>query len=96
MELLYPMAALICIATMIIKILSPFKGYLNLGDCLVLVAGWILPPAYAFLAAGIGWAFADVFRAFFLCARNLVIKEFMYEFIPSLFKLQNGFYNLKL
>ena len=33
------LAALTCVATMIIKIPSPLKGYLNLGDCVVLLAG---------------------------------------------------------
>ena len=46
------MAALACVATMIIKIPSPLKGYINLGDCIVLVAGWQLSPAWGFLAAG--------------------------------------------
>ena len=32
-------AALVCVATMIIKIPSPLKGYINLGDCVVLLAG---------------------------------------------------------
>ena len=50
------MAALTCVATMIIKIPSPLKGYINLGDCIVLVSGWILSPAYGFLAAGLGSA----------------------------------------
>ena len=50
------LAALTCIATMIIKIPSPMKGYLNLGDCVVLLAGWLLSPMYGFLAAGIGSA----------------------------------------
>ena len=54
------LAALTCIATMIIKIPSPMKGYINLGDCVVLVCGWILSPFYGFLAAGIGSALADV------------------------------------
>ena len=40
---------------MIIKIPSPLKGYLNLGDCVVLLAGWMLPPTYGFLAAGLGY-----------------------------------------
>ncbi len=57
-------AALACIATMIIKIPTPLKGYINLGDCIVLVAGWMLSPAYAFLAAGLGSAFADVFSGY--------------------------------
>ena len=38
------LAALTCVATMIIKIPSPLKGYLNLGDCVVLLAGWMLIP----------------------------------------------------
>ena len=45
------LAALTCVATMVIKIPSPLKGYLNLGDCVVLVAGWMLPSGYGFLAA---------------------------------------------
>ena len=48
------LAALCCVATMIIKIPSPLKGYLNLGDCIVLVSGWLLAPGYALAAAGIG------------------------------------------
>lgn len=40
------LAALACVATMIIKIPSPLKGYLNLGDCVILLAGWMLNPVY--------------------------------------------------
>ena len=53
-------AALIFVATMIIKIPSPLSGYINLGDSIVLLAAWTLPPAYSFLAAGVGSALADV------------------------------------
>ena len=53
-------AALTCVATMIIKIPSPMKGYLNMGDCMVLLSGWMLPPGYGFLAAGLGSALADM------------------------------------
>ena len=56
-------AALVCIATMMIRIPSPLKGYLNLGDGIVLLAGWMLPPFYGFLAAGAGSALADLFQA---------------------------------
>lgn len=85
------MAALICIATMIIKIPSPLKGYLNLGDCLVLVAGWILSPTYAFLAAGIGSAFADVFSGFFTYApATFAIKGLMAILAFYGFKLLNN------
>ena len=57
-------AALACVATMVVKIPSPMKGYVNLGDCIVLIAGWILSPWYAFLAAGIGSALADLFSGY--------------------------------
>lgn len=62
------MASLTYVATIIIKIPSPLKGYLNLGDCLVLVTGWILPPMYSFLAAGLGSALADVFSGYIIYA----------------------------
>ena len=58
------MAALACVATMIIKIPSPMKGYINLGDSVVLLAGWGLPPAYGFLAGGLGSALADLFSGY--------------------------------
>ncbi len=71
-------AALVCVATMIIKIPSPLKGYINLGDPIVLLCGWILPPGYAFLAAGIGSALADVFAGYMTYAPvTFVIKGLM-------------------
>lgn len=62
------LASLACVATMIIKIPSPMKGYLNLGDCVVLIAGWMLSPAYGFLAAGLGSALADLFSGYVIYA----------------------------
>lgn len=72
------LAALTCIATMIIKIPSPMKGYINLGDCVVLVCGWILSPFYGFLAAGLGSALADIFSGYIVYApATFVIKGLM-------------------
>lgn len=72
------LAALCCVATMIIKIPSPLKGYLNLGDCIVLLAGWLLSPGYGFAAAGIGSALADVFSGYVIYApATFVIKGIM-------------------
>ena len=72
------MAALTCVATMVIMIPSPLKGYLNLGDCLVLTSGWMLPPMYGFLAAGLGSALADVFSGYMIYApATFVIKGLM-------------------
>lgn len=72
------LAALTCVATMIIKIPSPLKGYINLGDCVVLLAGWTLSPIYGFLAAGLGSALADLFSGYVVYApATFVIKGVM-------------------
>ena len=71
-------AALCCVATMIIKIPSPLKGYLNLGDCIVLLSGFMLSPLYGFLAAGIGSALADIFAGYVIYApATFIIKGAM-------------------
>lgn len=81
-------ASLACVATMIIKIPSPLKGYLNLGDCVVLVAGWMLSPAYGFLAAGLGSALADVFSGYMLYApATFIIKGLMALIAFYIFKI---------
>ena len=72
------LAALCCVATMIIKIPSPLKGYFNLGDCIVLISGWLMSPAYGFAAAGIGSALADIFSGYVTYApATLIIKGIM-------------------
>ena len=72
------LAALTCVATMIVKVPSPMKGYLNLGDCVVLLAGWMLSPIYGFAAAGIGSAFADLFSGYVIYApATFLIKGLM-------------------
>lgn len=72
------LAALTCVATMLIKIPSPLKGYLNLGDCVVLLSGWLLSPLYGFLSAGIGSALADIFSGYVLYApATFAIKGIM-------------------
>ena len=84
------MAALACVATMIIKIPSPLKGYLNLGDCIVLTAGWLLSPTYGFLAAGLGSALADVFSGYVTYApATFIIKGLMALIAVYGFKLLN-------
>ena len=72
------LAALCCVATMIIKIPSPLKGYLNLGDCVVLLSGFMLSPLYGFLAAGLGSAFADLLSGYVVYApATFLIKGVM-------------------
>ena len=72
------LAALVCAATMIIKIPSPLNGYINLGDAVVVLAGMILSPVYGFLACGIGSALADLFSGYVIYAPiTFVIKGAM-------------------
>ncbi len=90
------LAALCCVATMIIKIPSPLRGYLNLGDCVVLLSGWLLSPIYGFLAAGLGSALADVFSGYVTYApATFIIKGLMALVAYFGFKiLQNKIGNL--
>lgn len=82
------LTALVCVATMIIKIPSPLKGYVNLGDCIVLVAGWLLSPVYGFLAAGLGSALADLFSGYVTYApATFLIKGAMALIAHACFKL---------
>ena len=57
-------AALVCVATMTIRIPSPTGGYLNLGDGIVLLSAFLLGPVYGTLAAGIGSMLADLLSGF--------------------------------
>ena len=81
-------AALICVATLIIKIPSPLKGYINLGDGIVLLAAWILPLPYGMAAAGLGSALADLFSGYVVYApATFIIKALMAVVAYSFYKL---------
>lgn len=58
------LAAMTCIATMIIKIPTPTMGYIHPGDCFVLLCGVVLGPYTGALAAGIGSMFSDIFSGY--------------------------------
>lgn len=82
------LASLCCVATMIIKIPSPLQGYLNLGDCIVLLSGWLLAPGYGFFAAGLGSALADLFSGYVIYApATFIIKGCMALIAYFCFKL---------
>lgn len=84
------LAALTCVATMIIKIPSPLKGYLNLGDCVVLLSGFLLTPLYGFLAAGLGSALADIISGYVVYApATFIIKGIMAIAVYYIFKCMN-------
>ncbi len=70
--------ALCCAATMVIQIPSPTQGYVNLGDCVVLLSGWLLGPWYGMLAGGAGSAMADLLLGYaHYVPGTLVIKALM-------------------
>lgn len=72
------LAALVCVATMIIRLPSPLGGYINLGDGIVLLCSWLLSPVYGFLAAGIGSGLADILSGYVAYApATFVIKGAM-------------------
>ena len=81
-------AALVCVATMLIKIPSPLKGYINLGDGIVLLAAWVLPLPYGLVAAGLGSALADLFSGYVVYApATFAIKALMVVVAYSCYKL---------
>lgn len=81
-------AAIICVATFIVKIPSPAtNGYFNLGDCFVILAGLLLSPVYGALAAGIGSALADILSGYAQYAPpTFVIKALMALAVYFIFK----------
>lgn len=73
------LTAIVCVATFVVKIPSPAtNGYFNLGDCFVLLSGWLLGPVYGALAAGLGSALADILSGYAQYALpTFVIKALM-------------------
>lgn len=69
-------AALACVATMVIKIPIPAtNGYINIGDCIVIMSGWLLGGVYGTAAAGIGSMLADLLLGYAAFAPGtLVVK----------------------
>lgn len=81
-------AAIICVATFIIQIPSPATGgYVNLGDCFVLIAGIYLGYGYGALAAGLGSALADLLAGYAQYApATFIIKALMAIVAYAVFK----------
>lgn len=72
------LAAMTTVATLLIQIPSPTKGYINTGDVLVNLSAWILGPLYGGAAAGIGSAAADLISGYTVYApATLIIKAGM-------------------
>lgn len=87
------LAAMTCIATMMIKIPTPTMGYIHPGDCFVLLCGVVLGPCAGALAAGIGSMLSDIFSGYLSWApATLLIKALTAAAAGILFRrlLRNG------
>ena len=88
------LAAMTTVATMLIQIPTPTKGYVNLGDSIVNIAAWILGPAYGAAAAGIGSAAADIISGYTVYApATLIIKALMAVVSFFVFKTVSAKFN---
>ena len=79
-------AALTTVMTMVIRVPSPMGGYVNLGDCAVLLSAWILGPLYGSASAGIGSMLADLIGYPLYAPGTLVIKTAMAWFAALIFQ----------
>lgn len=69
------LAALVCVATLVVQVPSPTGGYVNVGDGFVLLSGWLLGPWYGAAAAGLGTALTDLIMGYAVYApASFVIK----------------------
>ncbi|MDO5725119.1 MAG: ECF transporter S component [Tissierellia bacterium] len=65
LTLLALLMALTCVSTMMIAIPTvATKGYVNLGDMIVILSGFLTGPIGGFIAGGIGSALADLFLGY--------------------------------
>ncbi len=71
--------ALVCVSTLLIQIQMPAtQGYVNIGDCFVLLSAWVLGPAFGAFAGGVGSALADLIGGYpHYIAGTLVVKALM-------------------
>ena len=71
------MAALTYVATMVVQIPSPMQGFVNLGDCIVLLSGWILGPWWGAAAGGIGSMLVDLLGGYMSFVPGTLIIKFL-------------------
>ena len=81
-------AALTFVATTFLRIPAVFSGagYIHLGDCLVLICGFILGPLYGALAAGFGSALSDIVGFPLYAPATFIIKALVATTASFIFK----------
>ena len=82
------MAALICVATIILPIQIPATdGYVNFGDGIIILSGVILGPLYGGLASAIGSGLADLFAGYMAYfVPTFIIKGLMGAYVGFIIK----------
>lgn len=83
-------AALTFVATMVIQIRLTPNGFVNVGDCMVVVCGIFLGNFYGVLAAGIGSVLADVISGYFIYAPATFIIKSLMAFLVSKISKNNS------
>lgn len=80
--------AVTCALTWVIRIPTPSRGYINLGDCAVIIGAFVLGPVYGAIAGGIGSALADLLGGYpqYIPA-TLIIKAAMAVTAAAVIKL---------
>lgn len=73
------LAAITCIATMLIRIPTT-KGYIHIGDSIVILSAIILGPIFGGLAASIGSFMADILAGYYMFAFATLIIKFLAAF----------------
>ncbi|MEG2003590.1 MAG: ECF transporter S component [Clostridia bacterium] len=83
-------AAIVCVSTIVIQIQTPLNGYVNAGDCFVLISAWMLGGYYGAAAAGIGSMLADLMTGYAHYAPGtLIIKAGMAVVAVLVFKFMS-------
>ena len=65
-----------CLATLVLRVPMPPFGYMNLGDCILLLGAWLFGPLG--IAAALGATLADVLSGYTVYApATLIVKALM-------------------
>lgn len=75
------LTALTTVATLVIQIPTPTKGYVNLGDTVVNLSAWILGGTYGAFASGFGSALSDLITGYNAYAPATFIIKFLMAFV---------------
>ncbi|MDE6776804.1 MAG: ECF transporter S component [Oscillospiraceae bacterium] len=72
------LTALTTVATLVIQVPTPTKGYVNLGDTVVNISAWCLGGFYGAFASGVGSALSDLISGYAIYApATFLIKSIM-------------------